>query len=261
MASSYPSWTPYAFAMNRVIDGVDLDGKEFSKSTFLDENGTTYLKITVKVNPINNSFKISKDRFQDILDNAINEYRNNTNVYDSERNIVYSGDLIFTEDATINLTIVDDQEEADNITAGASFPGSMFIEGNKFTNKGFIPLDLEEMGNTIVHEILHQGGVYHPTDNENNANDTKLVKIPSYEFPSGTSKIEKNGSYFTTESTLVPDIYYNIMIYGFKYVNGIKVNDIRGEDKNGKTITPDQMNIINENINEGKINGEALNDY
>jgi len=25
----YPSWTPYAFAMNRVIDGVDLDGLEF----------------------------------------------------------------------------------------------------------------------------------------------------------------------------------------------------------------------------------------
>ncbi len=29
LTSKYPSWTPYAFAMNRPIDGVDLDGLEY----------------------------------------------------------------------------------------------------------------------------------------------------------------------------------------------------------------------------------------
>ncbi len=29
---SYPSWTPYSFAMNRVIDGIDLDGLEYLKA-------------------------------------------------------------------------------------------------------------------------------------------------------------------------------------------------------------------------------------
>ncbi|MBK9327718.1 MAG: TIGR02594 family protein [Sphingobacteriales bacterium] len=29
LTKGYPSWTPYAFAMNRVIDGVDLDGLEW----------------------------------------------------------------------------------------------------------------------------------------------------------------------------------------------------------------------------------------
>ncbi len=29
LSQYYPSWSPYPFAMNRVIDGVDLDGKEF----------------------------------------------------------------------------------------------------------------------------------------------------------------------------------------------------------------------------------------
>jgi RHS repeat-associated protein len=32
LTKEYPSWTPYAFAMNRVIDGVDLDGLEFLSS-------------------------------------------------------------------------------------------------------------------------------------------------------------------------------------------------------------------------------------
>ena len=31
LAPDYPSWTPYAFAMNRVIDGVDLDGLEWKE--------------------------------------------------------------------------------------------------------------------------------------------------------------------------------------------------------------------------------------
>ena len=29
LTSSYPSWSPYPFAMNRPIDGVDLDGCEW----------------------------------------------------------------------------------------------------------------------------------------------------------------------------------------------------------------------------------------
>ncbi|MEM9889146.1 MAG: hypothetical protein AAF849_24960, partial [Bacteroidota bacterium] len=33
LTASYPSWTPYAFAMNRVIDGIDLDGLEYANST------------------------------------------------------------------------------------------------------------------------------------------------------------------------------------------------------------------------------------
>ena len=28
LTASYPSWSPYPFAMNRPIDGIDLDGKE-----------------------------------------------------------------------------------------------------------------------------------------------------------------------------------------------------------------------------------------
>ncbi len=38
LTKSYPAWTPYAFAMNRVIDGIDLDGAEWRQAT-LEEIG------------------------------------------------------------------------------------------------------------------------------------------------------------------------------------------------------------------------------
>jgi RHS repeat-associated protein len=37
LTKSYPSWSPYPFAMNRVIDGVDLDGLEWVRK--VDANG------------------------------------------------------------------------------------------------------------------------------------------------------------------------------------------------------------------------------
>ena len=37
LMSDYPSWTPYAFAMNRPIDGLDLDGLEYISANILNE--------------------------------------------------------------------------------------------------------------------------------------------------------------------------------------------------------------------------------
>lgn len=49
MTISFASWTPYSFAMNRVIDGVDLDGLEWTKADLLKlkETATTILNQTV----------------------------------------------------------------------------------------------------------------------------------------------------------------------------------------------------------------------
>ena len=39
LTADYPGWSPYPFAMNRVIDGVDLDGLEYANSTTGKEAG------------------------------------------------------------------------------------------------------------------------------------------------------------------------------------------------------------------------------
>lgn len=54
LTASYPSWTPYAFAMNRVIDGVDLDGLEY-----LDADESLYEISTGKINLKIENFDVS----------------------------------------------------------------------------------------------------------------------------------------------------------------------------------------------------------
>ena len=49
LAKEYPSWSPYPFAMNRVIDGIDLDGLEFVQRSCLRFEYAPKLDIPVKV--------------------------------------------------------------------------------------------------------------------------------------------------------------------------------------------------------------------
>ena len=62
LTKSYPSWTPYVFAMNRVIDGVDLDGAEYlraDKTTVDIRYGAVSLKIENLSLPSKNSIYVS----------------------------------------------------------------------------------------------------------------------------------------------------------------------------------------------------------
>ena len=45
LSKNYPGWSPYPFAMNRPIDGVDLDGLEFYKSN------DCYIRMVVNLDP------------------------------------------------------------------------------------------------------------------------------------------------------------------------------------------------------------------
>jgi RHS repeat-associated protein len=47
LTNNYPAWSPYPFAMNRTIDGIDLDGLEYlryEESIFELRNGSAFIK-------------------------------------------------------------------------------------------------------------------------------------------------------------------------------------------------------------------------
>jgi RHS repeat-associated protein len=67
----YPSWSPYPFAMNRPIDGVDLDGLEWSKATEqLLPDGTILRNMSLHVKVINHA---TKPATVDALGNIVDE--------------------------------------------------------------------------------------------------------------------------------------------------------------------------------------------
>ena len=97
----------------------------------------------------------------------------------------------------------------------------------------------------VVHELLHQGGVEHPTDPLNTASDVSLEH---------TGKNE----YITTSTTDKSNIYNNIMLYGLYKVDDKRVSEVRGLDQNATSVSPDQIKVVSTNIDQGKVNGEAL---
>ncbi len=72
----------------------------------------------------------------------------------------------------------------------------------------------EEVGLTIAHELLHQGGVVHPTEN-NASTDVRLNR-------------DNNGGpndYLTTPNN-DPSVLNNIMLYNLYNVNGTNVGGL-----------------------------------
>ena len=50
------------------------------------------------------------------------------------------------------------------------------------------------------------------------------------------------------------------MLYGIYNVNGVNVNKARGGETGATKATPGQINVINKNIGQGKVNGEPMRD-
>src|SRR5690606_38564167 len=69
LASIYPWNSSYAFSENRVIDGVELEGKEFSVSRATD--GTVY--VNAHINIINNS-KLSDELISKVMMSVKGKY-------------------------------------------------------------------------------------------------------------------------------------------------------------------------------------------
>ncbi len=98
----YPWNSSYAFSENRVIDGIDLEGREFSKSTTCDEKSGTKIHIVAKVNVDVSSMFLGNAGMQAKFKAEIQrQFSASMNVTDAKRNIQFSGEIIFDDGATI----------------------------------------------------------------------------------------------------------------------------------------------------------------
>ena len=258
LSKMYPFNSPFAFAENRVIEGIDLEGKEFSKTTTCDDNtGKTLVHITVKVK-LNCSSEILSNpgllvKYKEEMQKQFSE---SLNVNDENRNIQYSGELIFDDEATISVTLADDKDLGETNITGRT---TSVCTGNELAmltvavdatdnQNGILNLrDPASVAKTLVHEILHVGGIEHPTDASNKAKDVNLIRS------------ESGGGYSTTNSTNATELLYNIMLYNSTIVDGEKISEKRSTYEAVK-VSPDQLNILNENIDKGYVNGEATCD-
>ena len=230
LTTSYPSWSPYPFAMNRVIDGVDIDGREWGEST-IDIGGRAkqinrwvYAKVTRKYpkrGTGRGNFSLDDARMWNILnktreylaqamstgDNATTDYQ----MRPEDAKFVHHRDG--SNQANQNLDIVIQFESAVFEPSVGYVSGANYDRGN--TESGLIRIALgmklsdgsyfafkdEQIASTIAHELLHSGGLGDANVTQRTEEDERINRCVPQGSPNlmNQKRTRLQGPFLTTE--------------------------------------------------------------
>jgi RHS repeat-associated protein len=226
ITAQYPELTPYQFASNRPIDGVDLDGKEWDY-TIDAQSKDIHFKVIVSLS-IDPKLNLSSNVIESYK-NAITSQFNQTLMLSSDGcysgEVLFQDGLIFTQVKPVlafGISIVD---ENGNMIEGGTW---QHISTVTVLNADGSIKHASEVGKDAVHELIHTLRLDHPFGIVQ-TNDTKLIY---------------NGywNYLTYPET-DPDIIYNIMNYGFMRINNNLLSDA-WQQRDGILLTKGQINFM-----------------
>jgi RHS repeat-associated protein len=227
MFKTFPWNSVYAFAENRPIDGIDLEGKEWDKAT--DKQGNTKVSVNTELS-IDKDLGLSHDRIGAYM-NAIKSQLNSTLQSSSGGRI--SGTVTFNggdgKGRLVPIIGLYGQKHTSDpnapMIAGMTSFGASNI--NIYKKDGSVKSP-EELGEDVVHELLHTLRIEHPFEKTQGA-DTKLV--------------HQGGNDYATAPTTDPNISYNIMNYSMIKINGRKLGTL-WKSKSPTLVTKDQINLM-----------------
>jgi RHS repeat-associated protein len=263
ITKQYPELTPYQFASNRPIDGIDLDGKEWDVTITKNDDGTTHIHITVKIKIQSSCTTFFKspdelnklgDEFNKSLEMAFK------NITSKDSKITYSASSSF-EVSNTELDrnkdfgiLLSEKTDASTIQSGVGISNVKNMSNinvalvyvNKFDkNTGeSVQRDLTRISIDMVHEILHFVGLDETGSPGNKAKDVATDRV-KLDIPVGNIRfgfIPRKGANFAL-------ILKNIMTYNGNVLNGKKVLEQNGGDINATSkVSPDQAKIVTEQI-------------
>jgi RHS repeat-associated protein len=224
LAAKYPWNSPYAFAMNRLIDGIELEGKEwYSSGKFFDYmTGKYQINYDIKVKVM------SADPTKIKTENAI-EYFNsfkfdtesilsNKNAKGSFEDPVINVNIYHSEDATIQLFISEDWiiSSKSNKKLNGECKGNSQWGIIRITTKS-----TEGISSTLAHELGHLAGLNHPWEVSNDMD------------PSTNPEIDIKQSYPLLEN-MKTKIKNNLMNSGGNPINELKGRTSKDELTRGQ---------------------------
>jgi RHS repeat-associated protein len=230
LATGYAYKSPYDYAENRPVNGIDLDGLEWTST--VDKQGNSYIKVNT-----NFSFEGSE-----LLPDGITmkDYQNAINsTFDlmfqtSSKGNVHGlisfdgGDEkslgVFVPKLSIYAAKLDPNEKIS--IAGLQGPGIANI--NLYNKNGTIKTPTQ-LAWDVAHEILHTIRLDHPFE-RTQTTDTKL-------------SIASGKDNYSSDSETDPRIGYNIMNYPMLYIDGKRLGDL-WKDIKTLELTPQQIEFI-----------------
>ncbi|WP_143306612.1 RHS repeat domain-containing protein [Chitinophaga vietnamensis] len=227
LTKAYPMLTPYQFASNRPIDGVDRDGKEWAASSWFANVGDADFMLenvmTVKMHVVNASRIVTDaaviQRYAEEVSHQMEQNLRTESVvflYGIPFKVLYRTEVILdynppTSDpkdprnegvlrfddrtsTTKKWTTVEDGVTT-NHTETSSTPGDTYLKITEFSMSVGITMDGKQvkMGpdlyNTMIHEGFHSGGGSHPWE----LSDIEKLFLPEInQSESPVPKIIKN---------------------------------------------------------------------
>jgi RHS repeat-associated protein len=228
LTKDYPMLTPYQFASNRPIDGIDLDGLEWTMK-INNENGKTELKVNVTFAKFDG---LSSEIENEILletNKQFNEMVNLASKGNTSISLTFNQEPSGNQNYIPRINILDTGEE---IFSGLSLGDSGVGVG--FCNSKGEQKSIGNLANTIVHELLHQ------------------LRIETWELQTEDTEMKifwhEGKRRFNTTTNTHPSIYNNILMYNYHLIDGKTAIERFGTGDVMTTITPQQLKLMFQEI-------------
>ena len=201
LAPSYPGNSPYAFSENRVIDGVELEGLEWSQGIFHVGNGKTEIHRYLYVQIIDETTsKVPRSLVKSFMKTFKTELSKLMNGGDTEnKNYVMREDWIeYAPSSQLKIYLTDSNNEKDENPPAYTEKTGKFADS--YNNNVYIRfLNLEgdkvlpesKIIDAAVHDIVHPAGLIHNT--QDNDEETYMGMEEYYHRADVMKYLSRNG--------------------------------------------------------------------
>jgi len=199
LSEKYAYQSHYNFAENRVIDGRELEGLEWIKSTALNDNGTKTYTISATINLVNKSQNLTSEGVESFKQNFVSQMKESLGGTMNNGDNIVIGDVSFSDKGTYTMAITDKISFGES---GTELPNGTETKGYTYGENGNSQNNYMEVVNSgdktslyATHEVGYSLGLKHQDDKSNDVKDKiktdNLMFAPQFKASTQTISEQK----------------------------------------------------------------------